>query len=46
MDDLGVQAWISVDFGCISGTCFEVIGQHWSNICVLFRACFTFTFFL
>ena len=34
--NLGVQAWIFVDFGSTSGLYFESFGLPWSNICAFF----------
>ena len=42
---LGFQAWISIDFGGISGPPFERFWPTLNNNCVFWHACLQVTFF-
>ena len=44
-ETLGVQAWISIDFGRISGRHLDVFVQLWHNNCLFWHACLQVTFF-
>ena len=42
--DVAIQAWISVDFGRISGPHFKIVGELWNKICVSCHVCSQDTF--
>ena len=44
-ETLGFQAWISTDYGRISGRNLDVFGKLWHNNCVFWHACLHVTFF-